>query len=183
MSNEDQIKSDNAFYTKQLQTRAAKALGLDAENTSWFEIVGKLEEALTLSTERLKGYEEARWDVLGLTVELDKIINGDKAAERASLCDIVAQLSSGGYHVVSYPRQLAPETQRLLTSFAAELGQKARAAEVKHGYGTSWMEHNWESKCRADLLTHLKKGDPRDVAIYAAFMWNHDWKTHVEEQQ
>lgn len=41
--NEDQARSDNQFYTAQLQARAAKALGLDPENSSWFDVVGKLE--------------------------------------------------------------------------------------------------------------------------------------------
>ena len=32
-----------------------------------------------------------------LVRELDEIINGDDTAEQASLCDLVAQLRSGGY--------------------------------------------------------------------------------------
>lgn len=43
--NYDQKSSDHQFYTAQLQARAAKVLGLDPENTSWFEVVGEMEKA------------------------------------------------------------------------------------------------------------------------------------------
>jgi hypothetical protein len=39
----DNSSSDRRFYTKQLHARAAKVLGLDGDNTSWFEIVDKVE--------------------------------------------------------------------------------------------------------------------------------------------
>lgn len=42
---DDQPASDHQFYTAQLQARAAKVLGLDTENTSWFEVVGEMEKA------------------------------------------------------------------------------------------------------------------------------------------
>ena len=51
--NEDQARSDNQFYTAQLQLRACKALGLDPDSCSWFDVVGKLEEGQTFSDERL----------------------------------------------------------------------------------------------------------------------------------
>jgi hypothetical protein len=51
----DQSRSDNSFYTKQLHERAAKALGLDGENTSWFEIVDVMEKEL----DSLRKYEKA----------------------------------------------------------------------------------------------------------------------------
>lgn len=45
VSDDDQPASDHQFYTAQLQARAAKVLGLDPENTSWFEVVGEMEKA------------------------------------------------------------------------------------------------------------------------------------------
>jgi len=45
----DNSSSDRQFYTKQLHTRAAKVLGLDGDNTSWFEIVDGLERLAALS--------------------------------------------------------------------------------------------------------------------------------------
>ena len=39
----DQARSDNQFYMAQLQLRACKALGLDPDSCSWFDVVGKLE--------------------------------------------------------------------------------------------------------------------------------------------
>ena len=41
--NADQARSDNQFYTKALLLRACKALGLDPDSCSWFDVVGKLE--------------------------------------------------------------------------------------------------------------------------------------------
>ena len=40
---QDNSSSDRQFYTKQLHARAAKVLNLDGDNTSWFEIVDKVE--------------------------------------------------------------------------------------------------------------------------------------------
>jgi hypothetical protein len=32
-------------------------------------------------------------------------------------------------------------------------------------------------ECQQHLSEHLAKGDPRDVAAYAAFCWYHGWPT------
>ncbi|MBP5120978.1 hypothetical protein [Pseudomonas protegens] len=52
VSDDDQPASDHQFYTAQLQARAAKVLGLDPENTSWFEVVGEMEKAAQPQGER-----------------------------------------------------------------------------------------------------------------------------------
>lgn len=67
MINQDQRRSDYKFYTAQLQTRAAKVLGLDPDNTSWFEIVGELENTITqleakISDVSQQAYEEGLMD-------------------------------------------------------------------------------------------------------------------------
>ena len=52
--NDEQARSDNSFYSAQLMKRAATALSLDPENTSWFEVVGTTEAAA--STLKALGY-------------------------------------------------------------------------------------------------------------------------------
>lgn len=72
---------------------------------------------------------------------------------------------------------LHPATATMIDSFALALKGKLRAAEVKYGHGDGWRADDWADKCRADLLAHVHKGDPRDVAAYAAFCWAHGWST------
>lgn len=74
---------------------------------------------------------------------------------------------------------LAPESIALIDRFALALKEKMRAAEMKHGWRTEWQTTDWADRCWNDLVRHLGKGDPRDVAIYAAFMWHHGWNTRA----
>ncbi|ATN92877.1 hypothetical protein QGX11_gp114 [Pseudomonas phage PPSC2] len=67
MINHNQIASDNSFYTQQLQARACALLGLEADNTSWFEIVGEMENKVTALRKELvetynKGYDDGYRD-------------------------------------------------------------------------------------------------------------------------
>ena len=78
---------------------------------------------------------------------------------------------------VEIPAELHPETAKLVQMFAAALADKLHTAEKKYGYTDGWRTDDWEAECRARLLEHLQKGDPRDVAIYAAFMWARGWST------
>ena len=75
------------------------------------------------------------------------------------------------------PDGLRPETQNLVAGFAKALAEKLHAAEIKYAYSDNWMLPDWEKECRANFLAHINKGDPRDVAIYCAFMWKHGWPT------
>ena len=61
--------------------------------------------------------------------------------------------------------------------FKETLLAKAKQSELKYGYKDNWLDPTWEAECRKQLMHHIEKGDPRDVAIYAAFMWFHDWST------
>lgn len=70
-----------------------------------------------------------------------------------------------------------PDSRALVADFAHEMAIKLRYAERKYGYSNGWLTDDWQEKCGADLLKHLAKGDPRDVAIYAAFMWRRGWST------
>lgn len=45
-AHETHRRDDQNFNAKQLLTRAAKAMRLDPDNTSWFEVIGELEKAM-----------------------------------------------------------------------------------------------------------------------------------------
>lgn len=65
----------------------------------------------------------------------------------------------------------------LVARFSAALLEKLREAEKKYEWNDGWTDPNWESDCQQKLAEHIKKGDPRDVAAYAAFCWHHKWST------
>lgn len=181
--NKDQEVSDNAFYTKQQQKKAAVILGLDPGNTSWFEIVGTLEntlasctEAMAKATQLLSDYDELHQDVKRLTKELDVVIFNRPAAQ-ASLCDIVAALQARLVACVPLPAGMSRLTGLLVQNVAAKMAEKLHQAELKHGFGETWMQDDWEEVCRRHMMDHIRKGDPVDVANYAAFMIYHGWST------
>ncbi|MCK1445392.1 hypothetical protein IVB43_23695 [Bradyrhizobium sp. 48] len=71
----------------------------------------------------------------------------------------------------------------LVSRFSAALLEKLRAAENKYGRKDDWLAPNWEAECQQQLLEHVAKGDPRDVAAYCAFAWYHGWTTAVTPAQ
>ncbi|RUR69034.1 hypothetical protein EJP67_18410 [Variovorax guangxiensis] len=73
--------------------------------------------------------------------------------------------------------ELHPETCDLVAQFSRALAEKLAAAEKKYGYSNGWKRADWMDECRAKLLEHVAKGDPRDVAAYCAFLWHHGEKT------
>jgi hypothetical protein len=79
--------------------------------------------------------------------------------------------------IVLVPPELHPDTKQLVQVFAETLARKLRAAEEKYGRRDGWLKDDWEKDCRRGLREHLEKGDPVDVAIYAAFMWARGWST------
>ncbi len=83
---------------------------------------------------------------------------------------------TGGQQPVAWAG-LSIATEKLVDDFASALKTKLRAAELKYGYDDGWKGDDWETKCRRDLLRHVMKGDPLDVAAYAAFSWHHQWPT------
>lgn len=70
-----------------------------------------------------------------------------------------------------------PDTEDMVEEFAHALLKKLRAAEKKYGYSNKWLFADWESECRSELMRHIEKGDPLDVAAYCAFMWKRRWAT------
>jgi hypothetical protein len=65
--------------------------------------------------------------------------------------------------------------EELVAGFSKALLAKLKLSRANGRSG--WDEPDWENECRAGLLRHIEKGDPRDVAAYCAFMWHHDWST------
>lgn len=86
-------------------------------------------------------------------------------------------------HTVQIPLKLHDDTKSLVTRFAEALAAKLRAAEVKYGYSAHWQTDGWLDECREKLEDHLRKGDPRDVAAYCAFLWHHNEPTYCETDQ
>lgn len=78
---------------------------------------------------------------------------------------------------LAFPQGLNPFTARLVHEFALALAGKLRSAETKYDYAAGWLTEDWERECRQHLLEHIAKGDPLDVAAYAAFMWRRGWST------
>lgn len=87
-------------------------------------------------------------------------------------------------HEIAAPAPLADEAgmrealdplEKLVGGFAAALLAKLKLSRA-NGRG-GWDAPDWEDECRAGLLRHIEKGDPRDVAAYCAFMWHHGWIT------
>lgn len=90
-------------------------------------------------------------------------------------------LAIGSVHVIKLPAELHPETRRMVCAFAEAMAAKLRQAEIRYGYEDHWRTDEWEHQCRKDLINHLNKGDPLDVAIYAAFMHARGWRTVTPE--
>lgn len=72
---------------------------------------------------------------------------------------------------------LHPATADLVRRFSHALAEKLAAAEAKYGYSDGWASPGWMDECRAKLMEHIAKGDPRDVAAYCAFLWHHGAST------
>jgi hypothetical protein len=63
----------------------------------------------------------------------------------------------------------------LIDRFAVALKAKLAVARAR-GKG-SWESLDWMDECRRQLVEHIAKGDPRDVANYCAFLWHHGEST------
>lgn len=80
-------------------------------------------------------------------------------------------------HTILLPDTLHVDTAALVERFAEALAKKLLAAQKKYGYTNKWMEPQWGQLCQRELIDHVFKGDPLDVAAYAAFCWYHGWST------
>lgn len=77
--------------------------------------------------------------------------------------------------MVTLDENLHADSKQLVQVFAEAMAEKLRQAELKYGYSNGWLTDDWEIQCRRQMMEHVAKGDPRDVAIFAAFMWARDW--------
>ncbi len=85
-----------------------------------------------------------------------------------------------GDHMPPPATDKAPLDQRtsmLVDRFAFALKEKLLESQDKYGWTVDWAKDDWQDRCSRVLCEHLAKGDPRDVAAFAAFMWHHDWPT------
>jgi len=73
--------------------------------------------------------------------------------------------------------ELHPDSQNLLKVCFEELRLKMIKSQNKYGWSNEWLTQDWEDECRQQLIEHLQKGDPRDVAVYAMFMIYRGWTT------
>ncbi|MFG1462078.1 hypothetical protein V5F77_04185 [Xanthobacter sp. DSM 24535] len=65
----------------------------------------------------------------------------------------------------------------LVGRFALALLKKLRMVEQKRGFGDAWAIPDWHGDLVQSLFMCVHKGDPIDVAAYAAFAWHHGWTT------
>lgn len=72
---------------------------------------------------------------------------------------------------------LHEDSVNLVARFAQNMASKMVLAQKKYGQTNNWATPGWGDECRQKLMAHLLKGDPMDVAIYAAFLWHHGEST------
>ncbi|OJY94464.1 MAG: hypothetical protein BGP25_05590 [Lysobacterales bacterium 63-13] len=78
---------------------------------------------------------------------------------------------------ITLDMELNSATLELVGTFAQALASKLADAEKNYGYSDGWARNDWMDECRAKLVEHVGKGDPRDVAAYCAFLWYHGERT------
>lgn len=76
---------------------------------------------------------------------------------------------------IRVPRALHLQTAVLVCTFADALAQKLYDSQVKYGFEHAWADPGWQGDLITQLLDHVRKGDPLDVAAYCAFAWSHGW--------
>lgn len=78
---------------------------------------------------------------------------------------------------INVPQDLHPATVDLVQRFASAMAQKLLLSQRKYGYTDGWADPRWAGECREELIRHLSKGDPLDVANFCAFLWHHGEST------
>lgn len=93
------------------------------------------------------------------------------------VCEVRALYTAPPADAPTFPAGLHPRTADLVRRFSVAMAEKLFAAQEKYGYSDGWADPGWMDECRAHLLQHVAKGDPRDVGNYAAFLWHHGAST------
>ena len=63
----------------------------------------------------------------------------------------------------------------LVEGFSAALLAKLEASASRRADPDEWRGDGWRDALCDELARHVAKGDPLDVAAYAAFAWHHGW--------
>jgi len=131
--------------------------------------------ALTFATQRMLATTTAEFNELPEQTRIG-LLN-----EAATTMETLARATvEGRTGMFLMPEKLHPRTTRLVCAFAEALAEKLAAAEVKYGFSDEWARAGWMNECRAELHRHIIKGDPLDVAAYAAFLWHHGDTTNPD---
>lgn len=85
--------------------------------------------------------------------------------------------------IVFLPDELDQNTKELISIFGMSLAIKLLKAKKKYGYTDGWRNTDWYNDCLHEFKEHVEKGDPRDVAAFAMFMWYHGWSTNGNSPQ
>ncbi|SIQ14724.1 hypothetical protein SAMN05421647_102438 [Marinobacterium stanieri] len=147
---------------------------------------------------QLAELEQRIADQKRLTKELDIAMNGEDAAEQASLCDLVAQAknSESRTHIISpqvFEDALKERDQLMLAlserlphpddmaveMFAMAMREKMAQKREEGRFG--WSD---TSICTHELLNkllcgHVDKGDPVDVGNFAMMLWHRHERTSL----
>lgn len=153
---------------------------IDEARANW--VAHTLNAALTPGNEPLPGECEMVINLLlaGGHVKREKVEEAARIAVgtlRAGAGERPSEPPFNASNWLTNGGELHPLTTNLVVRFARALAAKLAAAEVKYGYSDGWRGTAWMDECRAKLMEHIGKGDPRDVAAYCAFLWHHGEST------
>lgn len=79
--------------------------------------------------------------------------------------------------VTEVPAETSTESMMMLRGACERMVAKFVAAEAKYGWHDAWRHNLSEAQCREYLMEHIRKGDPADVMVIAAFMVSFGWRT------
>lgn len=98
----------------------------------------------------------------------------DELLDAAVYVEAAIALEAGcGVERVPMPRELHSRSKWLVVKFAKAMAAKLRRAEMRHGYTDQWASPENVEGMRREFWRHAEKGDPVDVANFAAFLWFH----------
>jgi Lar family restriction alleviation protein len=146
----------------QIGNEATKSRGFEVRCMTWGCTIKKRAMVIRQPIEKAREYAVAAWNQ-----------RSDAAGQEGARGGEPASFSVDGENDL----RLHPATANLVSRFMEALIAKLAAAEAKYGYSDGWASPIWQEECRRQLHHHAEKGDPRDVAAYAAFCWHHGWST------
>ncbi|MBS7812311.1 hypothetical protein [Roseococcus pinisoli] len=124
------------------------------------------------------GYSFHCQDCTPVGASIKDLPTGDKRAWRCRPCAeqaLARQAAATGVAEVAPTLTPQQDIEDLVQRFSEALRAKLVISEAKHRWKGHWRRDGWLAELRAELLLHVDKGDPRDVAAYCAFAWHHGW--------